>query len=243
MKNCFFISPIGSEGSEVRKRADDVLNYIVKPALEEIGYKVERADESTEAGSISKSVIEKVLHSDLVVADLSNHNPNVFYELALRHAIAKPFVQIIVKDEKIPFDIFDIRTISYELDLAGADKAKKAIQDFTKTVQDSDRVETPVTEVISLSNLNFNNNGESDSSILIEELQRINQNINNLEHKLAGRFEQMITQSSKQNLNMQDMSMEDRLGMAFMEKLFENPSKSDEMMDLINKLNTLNHKK
>ncbi len=240
MKTCFFVSPIGSESSDIRNRADNVLNYIVKPALEELGYQVERADESTEAGSISKSVIQKILKSDLVVADLSNHNPNVFYELALRHAIAKPFVQIISKDEKIPFDIFDIRTIQYELDLAGADKAKRAIQEFTKTVQDLDRVETPVTEVISLSNLDLNNDGHSDSSVLIEELQRINQNINNLEQKLAGRFEQMMTHN--QSPNTQNLSMEDRMGLAFMEKLFENPHKSDDMISIINKLNSINKK-
>ena len=92
MKTCFVISQIGEENSTQRLEADKVLKYVIKPSLEELGYKVVRADESTEAGSISKSVIQSVIESDLVIADLTNHNPNVFYELAIRHAIAKPFI-------------------------------------------------------------------------------------------------------------------------------------------------------
>lgn len=232
MKTCFVVSPIGEEGSAIREKADKVLRYVIKPALEEIGYEVERADESSEAGSISKSVIQKVINSDLVIADLTNNNPNVFYELAIRHAIAKPFVQIIEKGEKIPFDIYDIRTIQYELDLEGADKAKSVIQEFAKSVELQEKLETPVTEVITLSNLDLSADN-ADSSVLIEELQRINQNINNLEHKLAGRLEQMLSQTNSQ---MQTLSMEDRMGLAFMEKLFENPTQSDAMINAIQKL-------
>jgi hypothetical protein len=47
----------------------------------------------------------------LVVADLSFHNPNVFYELALRHALGKPTVHVIRTQDRIPFDIEQFRTI------------------------------------------------------------------------------------------------------------------------------------
>jgi hypothetical protein len=45
------------------------------------------------------------MNDPLAIADLSDPNPNVFYELAIRQAIGKPLVQIIQKDEKIPFDV------------------------------------------------------------------------------------------------------------------------------------------
>ncbi|UAY36461.1 hypothetical protein LAJ61_07185 [Moraxella osloensis] len=241
MKTCFVISQIGEENSTQRLEADKVLKYVIKPSLEELGYKVVRADESTEAGSISKSVIQSVIESDLVIADLTNHNPNVFYELAIRHAIAKPFIQIIQKSQKIPFDIYDIRTIQYELDLEGAEKAKQSIIEFAKSLEGLDRVETPVTEVVALSSLNIvqPSNTSDGSNVLIEELQRINQSINNLEHKLAGRLEQMV----KHNTLNESISMEDKLGMIFIEKLLDNPQKSDDMIGLISKLGSLNHKK
>lgn len=60
---------------------------------------------------ISQQVIEYLLRSKLVVADLSYHNPNVFYELSLRHATGKPTVHVIRDADKIPFDLANFRTI------------------------------------------------------------------------------------------------------------------------------------
>lgn len=51
------------------------------------------------------------MHSKLVIADLSFHNPNVFYELALRHAVRRPIVQISRLADRLPFDIGQIRTV------------------------------------------------------------------------------------------------------------------------------------
>jgi hypothetical protein len=63
---------------------------------------------------ISEQVIQYLLHSALVIADLSFHNPNVFYELAIRHMIGKPTVHIIRKEDPIPFDLKDFRTIEID---------------------------------------------------------------------------------------------------------------------------------
>ena len=65
---------------------------------------------------ISGQVIEYILKSRLVVADLSFHNPNVFYELCLRHVTGRPTVHIIRKGDKIPFDIGNFRTIEIAMD-------------------------------------------------------------------------------------------------------------------------------
>jgi hypothetical protein len=108
---CFYISPIGDEGTEFRKHADMFLNSIVAPALEEHGFKVVRADQISEPGMIGRQVVEYILKSKLVVADLSFHNPNVFYELCLRHASRLPVVQLIRKSDRIPFDLDQHRTV------------------------------------------------------------------------------------------------------------------------------------
>ena len=101
---CFYISPIGEEDSEHRSHADLFLGSIVEPALEEFKLKVVRADKIGKAGMITAHFLEYILKSRLVVADLSYHNPNVFYELCLRHACRLPTVQIIRKCDRIPFD-------------------------------------------------------------------------------------------------------------------------------------------
>jgi hypothetical protein len=111
---CFYISPIGEDDSEHRKHADLFLGSIVEPALEESGLRVVRADQIGKPGMITAQILEYIIKSRLVVADLSFHNPNVFYELSLRHACRLPTVQIIRKCDKIPFDLDQFRTIQVD---------------------------------------------------------------------------------------------------------------------------------
>lgn len=110
-KTCFYVTPIGSEGSEFRQHSDLFLSSIVEPALEPFGLKVIRADMIEKPGFITKQIIQYLLKSRLVIADLSFHNPNVFYELAIRHAAQLPTVQVTRSQDVIPFDVNPSRTI------------------------------------------------------------------------------------------------------------------------------------
>src|SRR6056297_391725 len=107
-KECFFIAPIGDEGSESRERSDKLMEYIVEEAVSDYGYSVTRADLMDEPGSITSQIIQTTVESELVIADLTGHNPNVFYELAVRHATGQPYIQLIESTESIPFDISDL---------------------------------------------------------------------------------------------------------------------------------------
>jgi hypothetical protein len=117
---CFFIAPIGAEDTEHRRHSDAILASYVEKALATVEPKlrVVRADKITQPGMITKQVLEYLLKSRLVVADLSYHNPNVFYELAVRHATGKPVIHIKRTSDPIPFDNKDFRTI----DIAFSDK-------------------------------------------------------------------------------------------------------------------------
>jgi len=88
-KTCLVLAPIGSDGSDIRRRSDDVLKFIIKPVTVDCGYKAIRADEISEPGIITHQIIQHILEDDLVIADLTDGNPNVFYELALRVVIQK----------------------------------------------------------------------------------------------------------------------------------------------------------
>ncbi len=107
----FYISPIGDEDSEHRKHSDLLLGSVVEPALEELGLTVVRADKIDQPGIITNQVIQYLFQSRLVIADLSYHNPNVFYELAIRHMLRKPVVQLMRKSDRLPFDVNQVRTI------------------------------------------------------------------------------------------------------------------------------------
>jgi hypothetical protein len=80
-KSCFVVAPIGDEGTDTRQYSDRVLRHVIKKALEP-QYLVQRADDIESPGVISVQVVQRVLDANLVVADLTMHNANVFYELA-----------------------------------------------------------------------------------------------------------------------------------------------------------------
>ena len=145
-KACFVISPIGIPDSETRKRSDLVLRYIIKPAVTECGYKATRADEMPDPGMITSQVIQRILNDPLVVADLSEHNANVFYELALRHATKKPLVQLIAKGERIPFDVAGMRTITVDhRDLESVEVTKQEIAAQVRAMEKAgEAIESPV---------------------------------------------------------------------------------------------------
>lgn len=71
-----------------------------------------RADQISKSGLITTQIINQIIECPLVIADLTGANPNVFYELAIRHATGKPYIQLIEQGHRLPFDIGGVRTIS-----------------------------------------------------------------------------------------------------------------------------------
>ncbi len=114
-RRCFVISPIGAPGSDVRDHADDVFDFIIKPAMEEVGMAVYRADHDQKVGRITDQMFESILTDDLCVAVLSFQNPNVYYELAVAQCAARPVIILNEKGNSLPFDLKDLRVIEYTL--------------------------------------------------------------------------------------------------------------------------------
>jgi hypothetical protein len=116
MKTCFIISPIGEVGSLDRKNANFFRDGIVKPAFADFAEfeKPIRADDVSNPGMITDDIINKIFESDIVVADISTLNANVFYELGIRHAANRPTIHCAVKGTPIPFDNKGYSTIFYD---------------------------------------------------------------------------------------------------------------------------------
>jgi hypothetical protein len=113
-KLCFVVGPIGDPDSEVRIHADWFLEEIVEPVFDELGgYSVVRADRISSPGMIDAQVIKHLIDAEVVVADLSALNPNVFYEIGIRHMIQKPIIHMQLVDDKIPFDVSLYRAINF----------------------------------------------------------------------------------------------------------------------------------
>lgn len=114
-KTCFVVSQIGDEESAERISADWFFEAIVQPVFAEkfSEYEVRRADNISDPGMIDAQIISKLISVDLVIADLTNTNPNVFYEIGLRHMAQKPIIHMHQKGSKIPFDVSLYRSIGY----------------------------------------------------------------------------------------------------------------------------------
>ena len=105
MKEAFVISPIGMPESLERKHADDVFDFIIRPAMSCCGYAATRADQVTTPGRISDQIFRRILGSDLCIAVLTFGNPNVYYELAVAHAFNKATILLLAEGEHLPFDV------------------------------------------------------------------------------------------------------------------------------------------
>lgn len=149
-KECFIISPIGKPDSDTRKRSDTVLKHIITPAVSTKGYSPVRADNINDQGLITHQIIQHIIDAPLVIADLTEHNPNVFYELAVRHAIRKPIIQVIQKEEQIPFDVGGIRTIY--INHQDLDEAEQAKNDIIKQIEslesNPEKIDTPISAAV-----------------------------------------------------------------------------------------------
>lgn len=192
----FVISPIGAKGSEVNQRANLALTYIFKKALDSSAWEVRRADEGEKPDSIGQHVIKSIVEADLIVADLTGHNPNVFYELAIAHGYRKPVVHLITDGESIPFDINDQRTIKYDLtDPASVDAAISALRtSSTAAMANPEELITPLSSFEMFATLRASSDPDKGAGdVIADALERIAYRLSSLEARLDspndGRFD------------------------------------------------------
>lgn len=137
LKRCFLIAPIGEEGSDTRRRSDQVLRYIINPILEECGYaNATRPDHMGKPNVIVPGVIERVMDDPLLIADLSDRDPIVYYLLAIRHMSRKPIVKMVDAGQPSPFDVAHSRIIRLDIrDLDSVDYCRRELRQQIRQVE------------------------------------------------------------------------------------------------------------
>ena len=132
-KRCFVITPIGDEKSEIRRHIDGIIDEAIVPALGE-EYEVRVAHREFELGSINDRVIRNIYDSDLVIANLTQLNPNVMFEIGMRYSFGKPALVIAEEGTRLPFDVIDENTLFYINDPKGAAELRKKIGQFVERI-------------------------------------------------------------------------------------------------------------
>ena len=145
-KRCFIITPIGNDNDSIRRHIDGIIDAAIKPALEP-DYEVVAAHKITETGTITKQIIKEIYQDELAIANLTGNNPNVMYELALRHSLGKPVIMIAEKGTPLPSDIVMERTIFYQNDARGVIELRESIAAAEKEI-DYDKTESPIYNVL-----------------------------------------------------------------------------------------------
>jgi hypothetical protein len=115
-KVCFLICPMGDPQSETRQRSIDLRDRIVLPAMRELNFDLEDfLDDQGSRESIRQRMMEFITTADLCVADLTESNPNVFFEYGLRRATGLPVLAFIHEGQKLLYDVDDYYTQPYDL--------------------------------------------------------------------------------------------------------------------------------
>ncbi len=142
--HAFIVRPFGTkDGIDF----DRVEKELIRPALEELKFSGGTTGEFIQQGNIRTDMFEQLLIADIVVADISIHNANAFYELGIRHAFRdmRSFL-IKSKGDEVPFDLKTDRYLAYDADNPAA--SLSALIDALKATLDSQEQDSPVFQLL-----------------------------------------------------------------------------------------------
>jgi len=180
-KTCFVISQIGTVDSEVRRKSDGLINAAIRPALEKLDYEVKAPLDIMAPGSITDQLINELLKADLVIANLTELNPNVMYELAVRHAARLPVISLAENGTELPFDIKMERIIYYKNDFAGIDKLKISIENVVIAVQTGNiKPDNPIYRALRNNNVGELVASDNAQSYVLSGFDEINKRLNEI---------------------------------------------------------------
>lgn len=117
---CFVLMPFAD-------RFQPIYDDHIRPSVETAGLRCERADEIKGTNLITWDIWEKINRARFLIADLTDQNPNVFYELGLAHAISKDVILLTQSMDFVPFDLKSLRCIIYEFTPRGVQSLEKGL--------------------------------------------------------------------------------------------------------------------
>jgi tetratricopeptide (TPR) repeat protein len=152
---CFVLMPFGTKTDKAGRvtNFDAVYKKIIAPAVAQAGLEPVRADEEKIGGTIHKPMFERLMLCHYAIADITGANPNVFYELGIRHALRpRSTVLLFVEGTVIPFDIALVRGIAYKTDGKGEPVDEQvpiaAVADQLRSARGNPLVDSPIYQLL-----------------------------------------------------------------------------------------------
>lgn len=128
-KKCFVIMPFSSTNSCTKEQWSDIFENTIKAAVDHSGFDYECFRASLVIGNIIRDIFDNLYSADVVVADLTDKNANVFYELGVRHTLRNATILIAQNIEHIPFDLNTNATLIYDW------KTKSGREEFSQKIK------------------------------------------------------------------------------------------------------------
>ena len=179
-KKCFLVTPIGPNESDIRRSTDGLIASVIKPLMIENDFELSVAHEISLPGSITRQVIEHLISDDLVIANLTGLNPNVMYELAVRHAKRLPVVSLAENGTDLPFDIADERTIFFSNDMAGVQELKPKLQKAIDSALKDKKPDNPIYRALTTKSILESVSTSSADKLLFERLDALETSISRI---------------------------------------------------------------
>ncbi len=136
---CFVLMPF-SETFDVQNVYRDHIKLVIEKRC---GLRCERADDIYDISGVMQSVWEGINRACLIIADLTDRNPNVFYELGIAHTLGKPVIILTQTMDFVPFDLRHLRCIVYSYKPSEIKKLEKALERTVGTVLSSSIISGP----------------------------------------------------------------------------------------------------
>ena len=157
-KKCFAIMPFSKAYSLTKEQWTEVFEHKIKSAVEESGFGYECERYELRRANITKAILQEINSAHLVIADLTGKNPNVLWELGVRHTLSKRTI-LIAQDKKfLPSDLRDYPIILYKYKQSPAevDKFKEDIKKELEDIEaDPEKPDSPISDFLQLKNIDL----------------------------------------------------------------------------------------
>ena len=140
---CFLLLPAGSEISPSQPATNALISEIVRSVLEEIGFSL-TIPETPSSGFISIQTIGHLVRDQLVIADLTGLNPNVMYEVGVRHCARLPLVILAERGTKLPFEVQSEEVFFYDTGLVDRKRLSSCLKQKCEQALADKRPNNPV---------------------------------------------------------------------------------------------------